>query len=121
MALQQLFEGTIDVVGDVHGEIGPLRQLLKQLGDDEAGRHPKGRRLVFVGDLGDRGPNSPAVIELVRALVAQQELAPAARDRARRVRLADEQAASADFARGSHESSGVRFVYRAMPRSVPVI
>jgi hypothetical protein len=70
--LQELFDGAIDVVGDVHGGIGALRQLLKQLGYDGAGRHPKGRRLVFVGDLGDRGPNSPAVIELVRSLVAQQ-------------------------------------------------
>jgi len=69
--LRQLFEGAIDVVGDVHGEIGPLRQLLRRLGYDEGGRHPKGRRLVFVGDLGDRGPNSPAVIELVRSLVGQ--------------------------------------------------
>jgi hypothetical protein len=69
--IQPLFEGSIDVVGDVHGEIGPLRQLLRQLGYDEAGRHSKGRRLVFVGDLGDRGPNSPAVIELVRSLVRQ--------------------------------------------------
>jgi hypothetical protein len=71
MVLQPLFEGSIDVVGDVHGEIGPLRQLLNKLGYDAAGRHPKGRRLVFVGDLGDRGPNSPAVIEWVRSLVAQ--------------------------------------------------
>ena len=64
-----MFEGPIDVVGDVHGEVGPLRELLRRLGYDHVGRHLKGRRLVFVGDLGDRGPNSPAVIELVRALV----------------------------------------------------
>lgn len=69
--LRQLFEGAIDVVGDVHGEIGPLRLLLRRLGYDEGGRHAEGRRLVFVGDLGDRGPNSPAVIELVRSLVGQ--------------------------------------------------
>ena len=67
--IKQMFEGPIDVVGDVHGEIGPLRELLRRLGYDQVGRHLKGRRLVFVGDLGDRGPNSPAVIELVRAYV----------------------------------------------------
>jgi hypothetical protein len=69
--LQELFAGAIDVVGDIHGEIGPLRQLIKTLGYSVDGRHPKGRRLVFVGDLGDRGPNSPAVIEFVRSLVGQ--------------------------------------------------
>ncbi len=64
-----LFEGPIDVIGDVHGEIGPLRELLGRLGYDAAGKHADGRRLVFVGDLGDRGPDSPAVFELVRGMV----------------------------------------------------
>lgn len=31
--------------------------------------HPDGRRLVFVGDLTDRGPDSPAVVDLVHDLV----------------------------------------------------
>jgi hypothetical protein len=31
--------------------------------------HPDGRRLVFLGDLTDRGPDSPAVVELVRDLM----------------------------------------------------
>jgi hypothetical protein len=64
-----LFEGPIDLVGDIHGEIELLRELLGRLGYDEDGNHPKGRRLVFIGDLGDRGPDSPAVIECVRRLV----------------------------------------------------
>ncbi len=66
-----LIEGPIDVVGDVHGEFGPLCELLGRLGYDTEGRHPEGRRLVFVGDLGDRGPDSPAAIELVRGLVGR--------------------------------------------------
>jgi hypothetical protein len=57
------------VVGDIHGEIDALNELLERLGYDPAGRHPDGRRLVFTGDLCDRGPDSPAVIERVRALV----------------------------------------------------
>jgi len=65
----KLFGGPIDVIGDVHGEIEPLRELLEKLGYDAKGRHPEGRRLVFVGDLGDRGPDSPAVFELVRGMV----------------------------------------------------
>jgi hypothetical protein len=52
------------VIGDVHGEIEPLRELLAQLRYDEQGAHPEGRRVVFVGDLTDRGPESPAVAEL---------------------------------------------------------
>ncbi len=67
--IQELFSGPIDIVGDIHGEIEALRQLLKCLGYDQYGIHPDGRRLVFVGDLVDRGPNSPAVVELVKKLV----------------------------------------------------
>jgi hypothetical protein len=62
----ELFDGPIDIVGDVHGEIHALRELRRRLGYDDRGRHPEGRRLVFVGDLADRGPDSPGVIEWVR-------------------------------------------------------
>jgi hypothetical protein len=67
--VQSLFDGPIDVIGDVHGEIQALFSLLKNLGYNENGSHPEGRRLVFVGDLTDRGPDSPAVVESVRSLV----------------------------------------------------
>ena len=66
-----LFDGAIDVVGDVHGEFGALRALLGKLGYDGNGGHPEGRRLVFVGDLVDRGPDSPSVLRLIRHLVAR--------------------------------------------------
>ncbi len=39
------------------------------MGYDKRGVHPEGRRLVFLGDLVDRGPDSPAVVELVKRLV----------------------------------------------------
>ena len=68
--VQPLFEGDLDIVGDVHGEIGALESLLGELGYDSSGHHPEGRRLVFVGDLTDRGPDSPAVVRLVAELVA---------------------------------------------------
>lgn len=66
--IQNLFEGPLDIVGDVHGEIDALTALLGHLGYTN-GEHPQGRRLVFAGDLCDRGPDSVAVIDLVRSLV----------------------------------------------------
>ena len=67
--IQQLFDGPIDIVGDVHGEMPALESLLVRLGYDPAGRHPKGNRLVFVGDLVDRGIDSPSVVERVAEMV----------------------------------------------------
>jgi len=64
-----LFSGPIDIVGDVHGEIDALYALLRQLGYTLQGEHAQGRRLVFLGDLCDRGPDSPTVIHLVRQMV----------------------------------------------------
>lgn len=52
----------LDIVGDVHGEIDALQALLHHLGYRENSSHPQGRKLVFVGDLCDRGPDSPAVL-----------------------------------------------------------
>jgi hypothetical protein len=67
--VQPLFDGPLDIVGDVHGEIEPLRALIRHLGYSEDGCHPDGRRLIFVGDLTDRGPDSPAVVDLVQQLI----------------------------------------------------
>jgi hypothetical protein len=69
--IQQLFQGAIDIVGDVHGEIDALLDLFLALGYRADGVHPDGRRLVFIGDLSDRGPDSPAVLEIVSDLVDQ--------------------------------------------------
>jgi protein phosphatase len=69
--------GPFDIIGDVHGCLDELERLLDQLGytkrETEAGlvrTHPEGRRAVFVGDLVDRGPDSPGVLKLVMAMVA---------------------------------------------------
>jgi hypothetical protein len=67
--VQPLFNGPIDIVGDIHGEIDALRDLLGHLEYAGDGSHPDGRRLVFLGDLTDRGPDSPAVIDLVKHLI----------------------------------------------------
>jgi len=67
--VQPLPDGPLDIVGDVHGEIEALGALLDRLGYAEDGSHPRQRRLVFAGDLTDRGPDRPAVIERVQRLV----------------------------------------------------
>jgi hypothetical protein len=67
--LGHLMDGPLDVIGDVHGEIEALSALLGHLGYDAHGGHPGGRRAVFVGDLCDRGPDSPAVLDLVMTRV----------------------------------------------------
>jgi hypothetical protein len=67
--IRPLFDGPLDIVGDVHGEIEPLIALLAALGYGSRGEHPRGRRLVFVGDLVDKGPDSPAVVDLAMDLV----------------------------------------------------
>lgn len=67
--IQPLPTGPLDIVGDIHGEFGALLQLLAHLGYDRRGNHPDNRSLVFVGDFCDRGPDSPAVLNLAQNLV----------------------------------------------------
>ncbi|WP_067827106.1 polynucleotide kinase-phosphatase, partial [Actinomadura kijaniata] len=70
--------GPFDVIGDVHGCRAELEDLLRDLGyeigHDALGRpdgatHPGGRTAVFVGDLVDRGPDTPGVLRLVMGMV----------------------------------------------------
>jgi protein phosphatase len=69
--------GPFDIVGDVHGCHDELVALLDKLGySTEANgdgvrhvTHLQGRRVIFVGDLVDRGPNSPGVLRLVMTMV----------------------------------------------------
>ncbi|WP_329137524.1 polynucleotide kinase-phosphatase [Streptomyces sp. NBC_01476] len=60
--------GPFDIIGDVHGCSAELETLLTTLGYDD-GRHPAGRTAVFVGDLVDRGPDSPGVLRRVMGMV----------------------------------------------------
>jgi protein phosphatase len=80
--------GPFDVVGDVHGCFDELCTLLERLGYVadataptgawDAGfvermppwRHPAGRRVVFVGDLVDRGPRIADTLRLAMAMRA---------------------------------------------------
>jgi hypothetical protein len=67
--VESLFPGSIDIIGDVHGEWGALQKLLAVLGYNKSGVHPEGRRLVFVGDLIDRGPASITVTKWIQPLL----------------------------------------------------
>ncbi|MFJ2723338.1 polynucleotide kinase-phosphatase [Streptomyces collinus] len=60
--------GPFDVIGDVHGCSAELEALLTALGYDD-GVHPDGRTAVFVGDLVDRGPDTPGVLRRVMSMV----------------------------------------------------
>jgi protein phosphatase len=79
--------GPFDIVGDVHGCFDELVELLVRLGYrierlpvnrvpgmDEPPTYfrvnaPTGRRALFLGDLVDRGPNSPDVLKLAMSMV----------------------------------------------------
>lgn len=72
--------GPFDIIGDIHGCAGELESLLEELGytvspSGEPGARsyditpPEDRRVIFVGDLVDRGPRSPDVLRLVKGMV----------------------------------------------------
>ncbi len=64
--------GPFDIVGDVHGCYEELTDLLGRLGYGLAegiARHPQGRQVVFLGDLVDRGPDTPKALHLALSTV----------------------------------------------------
>jgi protein phosphatase len=73
-------KGPFDIIGDIHGCFTELKELLMKLGysitenDDDRSfgfdvKPPEGRTAVFLGDLVDRGPDSPSVLKLVMSMV----------------------------------------------------
>ncbi len=69
--------GPFDIIGDIHGCFDELIILLEQLGYQPQSSdskytavHPQGRKVIFLGDLVDRGPKIPQVLQLVMGMVA---------------------------------------------------
>lgn len=69
-------KGPFDIIGDVHGCFDELVMLMTKLGyeinkknDSYYVSHKKQRKLVFLGDLVDRGPKIVEVLKLVMAMV----------------------------------------------------
>src|SRR5207244_3647658 len=73
--------GPFDIIGDIHGCIEELLELFVRLDyrlihqPDARGlpgvvvEPPPGRKAIFVGDLGDRGPDTSAIYRLVMPMV----------------------------------------------------
>ncbi|WP_017381602.1 bis(5'-nucleosyl)-tetraphosphatase PrpE [Paenisporosarcina sp. TG-14] len=66
-----------DIIGDIHGCYDELTALLTKLGYQRNSGifiHPQGRKLAFVGDATDRGPQSLAVLNLLFAMQDAKQL-----------------------------------------------
>ncbi len=74
--------GPFDIIGDIHGCCDELEALLQQLGyeitalapcdslwNGDVYTHPQGRKVIFLGDLVDRGPRILDTLKLVHNMV----------------------------------------------------
>jgi protein phosphatase len=68
-------QGPFDLIGDIHGCFDELYTLLIKLGyqikkhSQYQVTHTQNRKIIFVGDLVDRGPKTPEVLRLVMDVV----------------------------------------------------
>lgn len=68
--------GPFDIIGDTHGCLDELTELLRKLGysidtsgEEVSPTSPQCRKAIFVGDFVDRGPDSVGVLKLVMGMV----------------------------------------------------
>ena len=60
-----------DLIGDVHGHSGPLVELLRKLGylSVDGVYRQSDRKVIFLGDFIDHGPDQREVVEIVRPMI----------------------------------------------------
>ena len=73
--------GPFDIIGDIHGCYDEFVELLVKLDYLIDGSiadinnlkisHPENRKIIFVGDLVDKGPNTPDVLRLAMKIIGQ--------------------------------------------------
>lgn len=61
----------IYAIGDVHGRLDLFSQLMALIRRDNDAREPRPTKLVLIGDLVDRGPESAELVERLYAFSAQ--------------------------------------------------
>lgn len=86
-----------DLIGDVHGCGATLAALLEKLGYHQRGgvyRHPR-RRVIFLGDLIDRGPRIRLAVSIARRMVEEGE---------------------AEIVMGNHEVNALAYCHRGPAR-----
>ena len=69
MPMNNSCENGFDVIGDLHGHSRLFLQMLELLGYQAEGgsyAHPLGRKILLVGDLINRGPDSNGVLKIAR-------------------------------------------------------
>ena len=69
MPMNNSCENGFDVIGDLHGHSRLFLQMLELLGYQAEGgsyAHPLGRKILLVGDLINRGPDSNGVLKVAR-------------------------------------------------------
>ena len=97
MSMQGTLHGThegYDLIGDVHGCGATLGSLLERLGYHQRGgvyRHPR-RKVIFLGDLIDRGPRIRLAVSIARRMV---------------------EAGEAHIVMGNHEYNALAYCHRA--------
>ena len=69
---KNLKPSNFDFIGDIHGHAYALKFILKKLDyqwSDNGYSHPEGRKVLFLGDYIDRGPNVKETLEIVKTMV----------------------------------------------------
>jgi hypothetical protein len=59
----------LDIIGDIHGLYNDFLEMMEILNYDKEGNHPENKKMLFLGDIIDRGPDSIKMIRLVKKLV----------------------------------------------------